>query len=301
MLSPHELKNKEFTKSLRGYSTVEVDEHINFIIEKYTDLYRDNDELEKQLRLAKAQIDGLKGEEESIRTTLINAQKASTRIINEANERADVIMRSAKTNCDRIIAELKANVKKENERLEAVRSEVAMFKAALFEIYRTHIELVEKIAPDADISEFEQIDADKSAREVVSRIKKDLSGRSEAVSSASDDDEIVSVMQLADASEDADSDGYGAETFESGSEYVYSAAADSEDELETERTVLIDGNGKGGLIDSIRKINNKVPLDSSDDEEFLKLLKAAGSEDDDDDSDLSSTDEFDIVYDSKRK
>ena len=38
MLAPHELKNPEFTKSLRGYSTVEVDEHIDFMIEKYTEL-----------------------------------------------------------------------------------------------------------------------------------------------------------------------------------------------------------------------------------------------------------------------
>lgn len=48
MLAPHELKNREFTKSLRGYSTVEVDEHIDFIIEKYSELYRENDELEKK-------------------------------------------------------------------------------------------------------------------------------------------------------------------------------------------------------------------------------------------------------------
>ena len=38
MIAPHELKNKEFSKSLRGYSTVEVDEHIAFLIEKYTEL-----------------------------------------------------------------------------------------------------------------------------------------------------------------------------------------------------------------------------------------------------------------------
>lgn len=75
MLAPHELKNREFTKSLRGYSTVEVDEHIDFIIEKYSELYRENDELEKKLRLTEAQLDAMKGEEESIRSALVNAQK----------------------------------------------------------------------------------------------------------------------------------------------------------------------------------------------------------------------------------
>ena len=88
MLAPHELKNTEFSKSLRGYSTVEVDEHIEFLIEKYTELYRLNDELEKKLRITEAQLEALKAEEESIKSTLVNAQKASTQIINEANERA---------------------------------------------------------------------------------------------------------------------------------------------------------------------------------------------------------------------
>ena len=84
MLAPHELKNAEFSKSLRGYSTAEVDEHIEFLIEKYTELYRLNDELEKKLRITEAQLDALKAEEESIKSTLVNAQKASTQIINEA-------------------------------------------------------------------------------------------------------------------------------------------------------------------------------------------------------------------------
>ena len=174
MLSPHELKNTEFSKSLRGYSTGEVDEHIAFLIEKYTELYRQNDELEKKLRLTGAQLDALKAEEESIRLTLVNAQKASTRIIAEANERADVIMRSAKTSCDRLIAELKVSVNKENERLERVRKEVSSFKAMLFEEYQAHIAQIEKIAPEVAIEPNEAADPDKLSEEVLARIRKDL-------------------------------------------------------------------------------------------------------------------------------
>ena len=47
MLPPHELKNKTFGKAMRGYNPVEVDEYIEFLIEKYTELYRENDELER--------------------------------------------------------------------------------------------------------------------------------------------------------------------------------------------------------------------------------------------------------------
>ena len=42
MLAPHELKSKAFSKTLKGYSPAEVDDYIEFLIDKYTELYREN-------------------------------------------------------------------------------------------------------------------------------------------------------------------------------------------------------------------------------------------------------------------
>lgn len=311
MLAPHELKNREFTKSLRGYSTVEVDEHIDFIIEKYSELYRENDELEKKLRLTEAQLDAMKGEEESIRSALVNAQKASTRIINEANERADVIMRSAKNSCDRLIAEFKANIKKETERLNEARKEVAAFKAALFEEYQAHIELIEKIAPDIAPVPSDDRTAEELSAAVIERIKNDLTGKESVISgsgvpfaadesaeAADYDTSDVSVTTPAEAPipkdifaepekdeersvRDADGD---------------NAAAPSSDELVTHRSRVTD-DGRGGIVDSIKKLNSTVSGSDDDDEEFLRMLKNVS----DSDSDAESEEEFLRVYDGKKK
>lgn len=311
MLAPHELKNREFTKSLRGYSTVEVDEHIDFIIEKYSELYRENDELEKKLRLTEAQLDAMKGEEESIRSALVNAQKASTRIINEANERADVIMRSAKNSCDRLIAEFKANIKKETERLNEARKEVAAFKAALFEEYQAHIELIEKIAPDIAPVPSDDRTAEELSAAVIERIKNDLAGKESVISgsgvpyaadesaeAADYDTSDVSVTTPAEAPipkdifaepkkdeersvRDADGD---------------NAAAPFSDELVTHRSRVTD-DGRGGIVDSIKKLNSTVSGSDDDDEEFLRMLKNVS----DSDSDAESEEEFLRVYDGKKK
>ena len=117
MLPPHELKNKNFSRVLRGYNSVEVDEHINFIIEKYTELYRQNDELERKLKLAEAQLAEFRADEESIRSALVNAQKASAKIISEANDRADIILRSARNNCNKIIASFRGELQKQRQEL----------------------------------------------------------------------------------------------------------------------------------------------------------------------------------------
>ena len=73
MIEPHELKSKQFSKVVRGYSQTEVDEHIDFVIAEYTKLYRENDELSRKLAEAEAQVEAYKKDEESIRSALINA------------------------------------------------------------------------------------------------------------------------------------------------------------------------------------------------------------------------------------
>ncbi len=298
MLSPHELKNTEFSKSLRGYSTVEVDEHIEFIIEKYTELYRLNDELEKKLRITEAQLDALKAEEESIKSTLINAQKASTRIINEANERADVIMRSAKNSCDRMIAELQANVVKENERLRDAQRETASFKAALFEAYRDHIGLLEKIVPEIRIENNDEAIASELSGEVLARIRADLDGRGELLSGSfdpftpvHDEGDTVSSSNMpseAPIPEDiSDSEAVKPD------EDAFTEARDSEEDFLSERTIILE---KGeSILDSIRKINE----DAKADDDFLSMLDSVSSKNDK--SNFSSTDEFDVVYDGKNR
>lgn len=183
MLPPHELKNKTFSRVLRGYNSVEVDEHINFIIDKYTELYRQNDELERRLKLAEAKLAEFHADEESIRSALVNAQKASAKIISEANERADVIMRSARTNCNKVIASFKSELQKEREELLALRRAVAEFKARLFTLYQQHIAYIEEISPDDEISDADTPD-DVFVRRVVEQVKSDIAqGRIPASSS----------------------------------------------------------------------------------------------------------------------
>ncbi len=181
MIPPHELKNREFTKVLRGYSSVEVDEHIDFIIEKYTEIYRENDELERKLKLALAEVESLKTDEESIRSALVNAQRASANIISEANERADLILRSAKNNCDKIIVEFRSKIKKERDTLYELRRTVDKFKTEIFTQYQQHITYLEEIAPNKDDAAEWEITDDDYVKEAVRKVKSDVAAGAEKI------------------------------------------------------------------------------------------------------------------------
>lgn len=181
MLPPNELKNKKFSKVVRGYSMVEVDEHIEFIIDKYTELYRENDDLERKLRITLAKLDVIKKDEESIRSALINAQRASSTIINEANERAEVVMRATKTNCDKILSDFRTDIRAERDRLLKLRAIVAEFKKELFNIYNTHIEYIDTINPDAGENDDLKITEEVFVRRAITEIKKDIADNMEHI------------------------------------------------------------------------------------------------------------------------
>ncbi len=149
MIPPHELKNKEFARVMRGYSIPEVDEYISFVMEKYTELYRENDALERKLQSALDTLEQMHAEEESIRTALINAQKAGKKIVADATDRADKITRSAKADCLRVLTQFREKAAAERKVLTDLKASVAVFKEELFQKYQQHIEYIEQLTPNA--------------------------------------------------------------------------------------------------------------------------------------------------------
>ncbi len=175
MLPPYELKKKDFSKVMRGYNPAEVDEHFSFIIEKYTELYRENDELERKLKTAYARLDEIKNEEESIRNAMVNAQRASSKIMNEANDRADIIINTARKSCDRILADFRKKIQEERAILSSLNTAITEFKDKLFKMYNSHISLVEGIdtLDENEIIKYALSD-DNYTSAVIQNIKQDI-------------------------------------------------------------------------------------------------------------------------------
>lgn len=138
MLAPHEL-NKTFQKSVMGYNPSEVDSHIEFIIEKYTEVYNANTELEEKLKTVLAKLDELKAEEDSIRSTLIRSQNIGEKIIKDAKERAEVIQGSIEESCNEVIARFRSQLNAEKNELLNMRTAILEFRKEIFDMYKAHI------------------------------------------------------------------------------------------------------------------------------------------------------------------
>lgn len=172
MLPPHELKNKTFSRSMRGYNTVEVDEYIEFIIEKYTELYRENDELERKLKTTVTKLEEIKGDEDSIRSTLIDAKRAASMIKSEAEDRAEAVIRSAKASCNTILSDFNEKIEDGRNTLVEVKRSTLELKRELFDRYSEHIRYLDRLTEGIDMSDIP--DTNTLRRKAVDTLKSNI-------------------------------------------------------------------------------------------------------------------------------
>ncbi len=158
MIAPHELKNKTFSRAVRGYNPVEVDEYFDFLIEKYTEAYKAASEFEQKFNQIEAKYAELSKEEESIRSAILKAQKLSEAIINNANKEAKEIEADLASRCDAIIEEAKKKVEAEKDNIAVLRKSAVEFQHKLYSEYVKHVEMIksmnlEEVTDPADMTE----------------------------------------------------------------------------------------------------------------------------------------------------
>lgn len=103
MITPIEIKHKQFRRSFRGYSEEEVDEFLDIVTEDFENLYKENMDLQEKVQLYQEQVSRYKTIEETLNATLITAQSAAEDTCSAANKKAKVIVEEAQLQSKHII------------------------------------------------------------------------------------------------------------------------------------------------------------------------------------------------------
>jgi len=143
-------------------------------LEKYAELYRYNNELEKELKSQRNYLADLKANEEAIRKAMVNAQRTENQIVKDAEERAETLLRAAKRNCDKMLAEFRQKIRVHRITLRKLRGAVAEFKENSLLHYNTHLEYLNKIAPNEGFDEELELSEEDYASELLEQMKLDI-------------------------------------------------------------------------------------------------------------------------------
>ena len=145
MFNANEIRQITFEKVVRGYRPEDVESFMEKIADEFEALAAEKQEIEGQLYILAERIEQYKTEEESIKTTLINAQKLGESIIAESRQKAEAILKDANIRKNDILASAHEELELYEENLARIKREVSDFKINVLSMYKEHIESLSQV------------------------------------------------------------------------------------------------------------------------------------------------------------
>lgn len=148
-----EIMNHKFNKGMGGYRTDEVEQFLAQVAAEFARLEEANSELEEKLGVLAEKLEEYRGDEESLRSALIGAQKLGDQVIRESKQKAEIILRDAKIKADALLENVKKDIAREQLTLAKTQKEVVAFKTAILAQYKRHIELLNNLPVEEEQEE----------------------------------------------------------------------------------------------------------------------------------------------------
>jgi cell division initiation protein len=154
MITPLDIQNKEFSKGVRGYKEEEVDSFLDLITLDFEKLMQDNIRLKENISVLTAEVERYRGAENAVLETLEAAKALMGDISASAEKRAEILLRNAEMDADRIQREARESVERLTEESVNLRNRLNMFKGRFRSLLETEIDrfntLSAELFPEAE-------------------------------------------------------------------------------------------------------------------------------------------------------
>ena len=148
-LTPLDIHNKEFSKRMRGYNEDEVNEFLDQVIKDYEALIRENKELQAQLSNMGEKLSHFSNIEETLSKAIIVAQDAADELKSNSKKEAQLIIKEAEKNADRIINESLARSRKIALEMEELKKQATIYRTRFRSLLEAQIEMLKEDAWDS--------------------------------------------------------------------------------------------------------------------------------------------------------
>ena len=150
MLTPLDIENVRFQKTVRGYNVDEVDDFLDQLSLDYEKIYKENIELKESMENSKRELEHYKSIEHTLQNTLIMAQTASEDIKKLAQQKADQIIKDAESNVKDSVNELAKQEFELRIKMEDTKKQFDMYKARMEALLISQLELLKDVNDDKE-------------------------------------------------------------------------------------------------------------------------------------------------------
>lgn len=153
MITPLDIQNKEFKRSISGYNAKSVDEFLDEIVEDYERVYKENIELKDKVAILTDQIRQFNTLQDTLKDTLVVAQTTADEVTTSARSKANLIIEEAELNGKVILDNVKEDVRKINQEYDQLKRELFMFKTRYRSFIQSQLLTVDEFYKEMDIDE----------------------------------------------------------------------------------------------------------------------------------------------------
>jgi len=149
-LTPLDIKKQEFKKVLRGYDPVEVDSFLEMMSNEFADLLKQCKDMNDQLVEFDTQLRDYRQMEKTLQQTLMQAQEASGRSIENSRKEAQLIIQEAELKGNQLLDRARMDLMKMKEEIATLRSRKESIVSRLKVLLNSEIELIKALEVDDD-------------------------------------------------------------------------------------------------------------------------------------------------------
>lgn len=143
MLTPLDIENKRFTKTLKGYNVDEVDDFLDQVTLEYEKLYKESAEHKEKFDQLNKELEHYKTVEHTLQSTLLMAQSTAEDIKAMAQKQADQIIDEAKKEAQKMVEGVNKDEVEIRRKTEELKKQFDVYKAKMEALLISQLELLQ--------------------------------------------------------------------------------------------------------------------------------------------------------------
>jgi cell division initiation protein len=142
MLTPQDIENKVFKRSLRGYSVEDVESFLQEISESYEKLYKENLVANDRIAMLSDAVRQYKSMEDTLQSALSVAEQDGNDMRKLAHTQAEGIVKDAENQAAKIINHSAQEVARVTYQYEQMKRSVEVFRAKVVSLLNAQLEII---------------------------------------------------------------------------------------------------------------------------------------------------------------
>ena len=148
-ITPVDIQHKEFKRAIQGYAREEVDQFLDDVIEQLEVDIEERTRLEALVTELQEKVSHFKAMEDSLRSTLVLAQRTADELKASAHKEVDLIKQRAKMDVEEQLRAVRDQIAEAKAELQRVSDKTATAKHDLRNFLSRQLELIDNLHPGA--------------------------------------------------------------------------------------------------------------------------------------------------------